>query len=233
MGEWVLATLRSDSSPGVLSGMFGIGGGIVTTPAIRSAARRAGADSCRHPAAGHHPECHHRCCLVPPQGLSTCVPVLIHRCLRVRRPPFWARWLRNPAGWQSRTDRHRGAHPVRGARHHLADSGGSDALAATVEEPQGRCGPDSRPRSRVALLVGMGALTGLYSGFFGLGGGFVLVPMLTRWARFRHQDGDRHVAGGDLAAGRSRHYRARCFSATSTGGSPPGLVLGVVSRARW
>lgn len=30
----------------------------------------------------------------------------------------------------------------------------------------------------------IGAVTGLYAGFLGLGGGFVLVPMLTRWVRF-------------------------------------------------
>ncbi len=36
-------------------------------------------------------------------------------------------------------------------------------------------------KARVAALIGVGALTGVYSGFFGLGGGFVLVPMLTRW----------------------------------------------------
>ena len=29
-----------------------------------------------------------------------------------------------------------------------------------------------------------GAATGLYSGFLGLGGGFVLVPLLTRWLRY-------------------------------------------------
>ena len=33
-------------------------------------------------------------------------------------------------------------------------------------------------------LVWIGALTGLYAGFLGLGGGFVLVPLLTRWRRF-------------------------------------------------
>jgi uncharacterized membrane protein YfcA len=27
-------------------------------------------------------------------------------------------------------------------------------------------------------------VTGLYAGFLGLGGGFILVPMLTRWLRF-------------------------------------------------
>ena len=30
----------------------------------------------------------------------------------------------------------------------------------------------------------IGAVTGLYAGFLGLGGGFILVPMLTRWMRF-------------------------------------------------
>jgi len=34
------------------------------------------------------------------------------------------------------------------------------------------------PMGRLALI---GAVTGLYSGFLGLGGGFVLIPMLTRW----------------------------------------------------
>ncbi len=37
------------------------------------------------------------------------------------------------------------------------------------------------PLVRLAVI---GAITGLYSGFFGLGGGFVLVPLLTRWLRF-------------------------------------------------
>jgi hypothetical protein len=36
-------------------------------------------------------------------------------------------------------------------------------------------------RSRVVGLASIGVLTGLYSGFFGLGGGFVLIPLLTRW----------------------------------------------------
>ena len=37
--------------------------------------------------------------------------------------------------------------------------------------------------SRVRLVL-VGALTGLYAGFLGLGGGFILVPMLTRWMGF-------------------------------------------------
>ena len=39
-------------------------------------------------------------------------------------------------------------------------------------------------RKRFVRLTGIGAITGLYSGFLGLGGGFVLVPLLTRWLGF-------------------------------------------------
>jgi uncharacterized membrane protein YfcA len=35
-------------------------------------------------------------------------------------------------------------------------------------------------RRRTGAIVALGAATGLYSGFLGLGGGFILVPMLTR-----------------------------------------------------
>lgn len=38
--------------------------------------------------------------------------------------------------------------------------------------------------SETVPLVIAGLLTGIYSGFFGLGGGFVLVPVLTRWLRY-------------------------------------------------
>jgi uncharacterized membrane protein YfcA len=44
--------------------------------------------------------------------------------------------------------------------------------------------PPGRPARRTWRLVLIGGLTGAYSGFLGLGGGFVLVPMLTRWLRF-------------------------------------------------
>jgi uncharacterized membrane protein YfcA len=40
------------------------------------------------------------------------------------------------------------------------------------------------PPAETIKLVLIGAVTGLYSGFLGLGGGFVLVPMLTRWLSY-------------------------------------------------
>ena len=50
----------------------------------------------------------------------------------------------------------------------------SDEGLATVREP-------GSARPRVWTLVAIGAVAGLYSGFLGLGGGFVVVPALTRW----------------------------------------------------
>jgi len=47
------------------------------------------------------------------------------------------------------------------------------------------------PRASLLPLAAIGAITGLYAGFLGLGGGFVLVPLLTRW---RHFDMKRAIA---------------------------------------
>jgi hypothetical protein len=59
-------------------------------------------------------------------------------------------------------------------------------LLALRDEPRG---PEEAPsvrryipaRHRLAGLVALGVVTGLYSGFLGLGGGFVVVPSLVRW----------------------------------------------------
>jgi len=40
------------------------------------------------------------------------------------------------------------------------------------------------PAREALKLATIGVVTGLYSGFLGLGGGFVLVPLLTRWLGF-------------------------------------------------
>jgi uncharacterized protein len=42
----------------------------------------------------------------------------------------------------------------------------------------------AKPVAPLWKLAAIGGLTGLYSGFLGLGGGFVLVPLLTRWLGF-------------------------------------------------
>jgi uncharacterized membrane protein YfcA len=51
--------------------------------------------------------------------------------------------------------------------------------AATSSEEAGSC-PDAHPRRTVLAGVGVGSLTG----FFGVGGGFMIVPVLTLWLGF-------------------------------------------------
>ena len=61
------------------------------------------------------------------------------------------------------------------------------SAASVAEDPASASASESRaPEARPSTgwLVAIGAVTGLYAGFLGLGGGFILVPMLTRWMRF-------------------------------------------------
>lgn len=55
----------------------------------------------------------------------------------------------------------------------------AESPAGSPAESPARESPPARGR-----LVVIGAVTGMYAGFLGLGGGFILVPMLTRWMRF-------------------------------------------------
>jgi uncharacterized membrane protein YfcA len=58
------------------------------------------------------------------------------------------------------------------------------AEEADAAQPPPRTDATFRQEPRTVVLIALGALTGMYSGFLGVGGGFVLVPMLTRWAKF-------------------------------------------------
>ncbi|PKQ29692.1 MAG: hypothetical protein CVT60_04100 [Actinobacteria bacterium HGW-Actinobacteria-10] len=51
-------------------------------------------------------------------------------------------------------------------------------VAVGVKSPRVECASSSE--RRVGAYFMLGAVTGLYSGFLGLGGGFVIVPLLTR-----------------------------------------------------
>ncbi|NTW29300.1 MAG: sulfite exporter TauE/SafE family protein [Coriobacteriia bacterium] len=72
---------------------------------------------------------------------------------------------------------------VRPPRLGLEGGEEAEAFAAVSSPPEGA---PQAPQSRPAWgsLLAVGALTGFYSGFLGLGGGFVLVPLLTRWLHF-------------------------------------------------
>jgi uncharacterized membrane protein YfcA len=70
----------------------------------------------------------------------------------------------------------------------IDDAGAGDTARAAGEASASqdatfRSRAGNRPALLWQLLV-IGAVTGSYSGFLGLGGGFVLVPLLTRWLRY-------------------------------------------------
>ena len=181
---------------GLLSGMFGIGGGIITTPAIRVMLGYPALVAVGTPLLVIVPTTltgawsYHRSALADIRaGLligAFGVPTAVLGALATR----WvggtvvllltAVLIFYVAGdmlwhaWRSRDDepvlaREEGEEPVLVTDDPADASGASDAASA----PPKATGP------RTWVLLGL--LTGAYSGFLGLGGGFVLVPLLQRW----------------------------------------------------
>jgi uncharacterized membrane protein YfcA len=79
---------------------------------------------------------------------------------------------------------------IQARRQQAPDSSGESTTSSdsrdTGDESERAGGAHVRSASNapLAALAGIGVLAGLYSGFLGLGGGFVIVPILTRWLRF-------------------------------------------------
>lgn len=63
----------------------------------------------------------------------------------------------------------------------LFDSGGSAASSAPESEPRAAATPPGLP---VAALLALGAISGFFSGLLGIGGGFMMVPVMIRFLRF-------------------------------------------------
>lgn len=163
---------------GVLSGAFGIGGGIVTTPAIRLLLGAPALVAVGTPLAA-----------IIPTALTGAVTYARQGMVDLRTGA-----VASAAGM-----------PLAVAGAFLADRvGGSVVLLATallliaaaidtvlqaraterrVGEGPRQGDADASPPKLLAPVV-IGAVAGAYSGFFGLGGGFVLVPLFTRWLRF-------------------------------------------------
>jgi uncharacterized protein len=217
---------------GVLSGAFGIGGGVVTTPAIRLILGAPALIAVGTPLPVIIPSAltgafnYHRQGFVDVRASVTCglfgslfavagalltrfvggstvllataalifyvAGDMIVSALRSRRAPELAAgeeadaFGEAPAGADGRSDGDAEALTNDGDAGTLrADSAGQLQSAPQERQRGGPQGPGipvvSTPLWRLAVI---GGLTGLYSGFLGLGGGFVLVPMLTRWLHF-------------------------------------------------
>lgn len=196
MVDWLLAAAIGFVS-GVLSGAFGIGGGIITTPAIRLVMGAPALIAVGTPLPVIIPSAitgalsYGRRGLVDMRsgvaiGLAGAATAVFGALLATRAGGtavllgtalliFYAatdmvlQVIRPPKPTPPTAEE---AEAVLALEGREPASGASEGSSAAVRPPA------------MVVLLGMGALTGLYSGFFGLGGGFVLVPMLTRWLRF-------------------------------------------------
>lgn len=158
---------------GILSGMFGVGGGLLTTPALRLL---LGAPA-----------------LI---ALGTPLPVIIPTAITGALAHDRRGTLDRRAGLAIGLAG--AASAVAGARLSGLAGGSAvmvitaalilymaaDMLAQVYWPGRIRPGVGGAHTARMSSLLVAGGLTGLLSGFLGLGGGFVIVPVLTRWFGF-------------------------------------------------
>lgn len=156
---------------GVLSGAFGIGGGVVMVPALTLVLGFDGLTA-----------------------VGTSLPVIFPSAAT----GAFAYLRAGLADWRSGLRLGLGGLPTAVAGAWLAERvGGSIVLAVLVAvvlytaadmalqvlRPRARANAADAQRESLSwpLGLGIGAITGLYSGFLGLGGGFIMVPMMTRF----------------------------------------------------
>lgn len=176
---------------GVLSGMFGIGGGLVTTPAIRMLLGAPALIAVGTPLP-----------VIIPTAITGAVSYASRRLANVRVgvtigatgavtaiAGAWASRLAGGAAVMLAT-----AAVIIVAAADMLHQSLSGSLASTVIDESGlsveRNPAEESSRSsegtawrhpRTVGTVALGIIAGLYSGFLGLGGGFVIVPVLTRF----------------------------------------------------
>lgn len=201
MAAW-LATVAVGLASGVLSGAFGIGGGLVTTPAIRLLLGYPALIAVGTPLPVIVPGAltgalaYHRRALADVRAGLTMGAVgsigSIGGALLSAKVGGTFVLLATAAliGYAAidMLVQHFGARATDAASASASASPGAlrapvavgegesdEALAGRAAEASGTGTP------RLLLLAAIGAIAGLYSGFLGLGGGFVIVPALTRF----------------------------------------------------
>jgi len=174
MADWLTAGAIGLVS-GVLSGAFGIGGGIVTTPAIRLLMDAPALIAVGTPLPVIIPAALTGAISYARSGLADVRSGLVIACAGVPLVMLGA-WLETRVGGSI----------VLLVTALLIGWAAADTIQQSTRRSArtADAGTACVPRPRTAGLVSIGALAGLYSGFLGLGGGFVIVPMLCRWLRF-------------------------------------------------
>lgn len=174
MPAWPLA-LPVGLVSGMLAGMFGIGGGILTTPGLRILLGTPALVAVGTPLVA-----------IVPAALTAARAHARHGNAQLRTGV-----LAGSAGALAAAAGASVAHLVGGSVVLLATAALIFWAAVDVisERPYrtrraatGGGGAPSQRRSLIATLI-IGVLAGAYAGLFGLGGGLVLVPLLSRWLR--------------------------------------------------
>jgi len=172
--DW-LAAIAIGFVSGMLSGAFGIGGGIITTPAIRLLLGAPALVAVGTPLP-----------VIIPGALTGAISYVragmadprAGLTLGIAGVPFavLGAWLTTLVG---------GTVVLLATAALIIWAAADMLLQSTGRRPVRSDEPEtSESRPSTVVLVGIGVVTGLYSGFLGLGGGFVVVPLLTRWLRF-------------------------------------------------
>lgn len=166
----ILAVVALGFAAGVLSGAFGIGGGVIMVPALRIL---FGVDGLT--------------------AVGTSLPVIFPAAITGAISYLRA----GSADWRSGLRIGLVGAPVAVLGATLAEQLGGTVVLVVLSAVICVMAVDTlvqalRPRSDGAgeardltwpLASGIGSVTGLYSGFLGLGGGFIMVPMMTRFGR--------------------------------------------------
>ena len=228
MSGWLFTALIGFVS-GVFSGMFGIGGGVVTTPALRLLLHTSDLAAVGTP-------------------LPVIIPSAITGALAYARRGLVDIRVGVTVGLVGSAFAVLGAFAATrvGGRAVLVVTAllivymAADMTQQAIGSGQGESRRRHPPEGSAACaplggLVLLGVVTGLYSGFLGLGGGFILVPMLTRWFRFpvKRALGTSLVAMGILAIpGTITHYLLGNVEVSLAGLLIVGVIPGALVGAR-
>jgi uncharacterized membrane protein YfcA len=158
---------------GILSGAFGVGGGVVTTPAIRLLLGEPALIAVGTPLL-----------VIIPTAIVGAVSYARRGLANVRAGVIIGLWGAAASvlgAWLS--------HLVGGSIVMIATAAlilylAFDMLTHGGTQARDRLEEPGDERRRGAGKAVLGIVTGLYSGFLGLGGGFILVPMLVRFGGY-------------------------------------------------
>lgn len=180
----VLATVAVGLASGVLAGAFGIGGGLLTTPAITLLLGYPALIAVGTPLPVIVPGALTGAMSYRRRGLAD-VRAGVTMALVGAAGSVVGAWLTRYVGgaavllataavilWAS-VDMLRKHRAMAAAKAVPGEAESDEGIVAAREHAP------ARPRTWV--LASIGAAAGLYSGFLGLGGGFVIVPALMRW----------------------------------------------------